>query len=345
MKKKILVLTVGSTVLLSALYAGTSVAQNNSEPPPDYRPVVPQPPPLDTQAAVSRPSELIEAIEQADIVINATIVHATSHLARGGLVEPYSVLHLEGDYATAEGPKALPGRYLIRVPGAWTSYNDPVGQKGVFFISKNGETYNPVLKEFPVDDLGRITIQGVVLINNITPSGHLAYGESLYNSCDISEYHERYNADEDLNNVESFTCENGTQWVRGNDAPADYNPDQGVTAQGLLNFVSFHYRDTNFAEPNVRRGLEQPPTGPLKPSNQLYGAHVEMMDEIIERQLSKFERPGDPENWLEDIDYVRRHLARGGNEADLPEQALRRFLEIAKGKDREIKELYGPNFK
>ena len=63
-----------------------------------------------------------------------------------------------------------------------------------------------------------------ILVNDAFELGRLPER----NQCDLSEYHERINPEEDLDLVLSFTCADGSQWNRGQ-RPKQRTPTNRLT--------------------------------------------------------------------------------------------------------------------
>jgi len=269
---------------------------------------------------------LLWALDHSDIVIHGTVKKAIRHEAVPGpsqgraLREEYSVLQLRGSVAMRDGPQLIRGNYLLRVADYWT--HDQVfaeGTEAIFFIDKNGERYNPIVVTLPI-------INGQVHHNNrpVVISGN----ETLepvpeYNQCALEDYHAIYNAEEDLDLVFSFTCADGSQWNRGNDAPPNARIE-GFSADEFLQAVGDFMTKYNYPNPDIRKGLGQPSRAVLKKSNLLDDPEIMEWDKRVAEVLNTLGK--NPETLSENIvgqvevmRFIERELARGKPRSELPQ--------------------------
>jgi len=223
--------------------------------------------PIDAGAAFQDQTyTFFQKTENMDLVIAGTVENSRLQSAVGGLPETYAILYISGNYATGQGPQQIQGLYQLRVPGEWIEQNgDLIGQQAIFLIEGNGEKHNPVQQAYWVHEGSpRFNAQPILSINT---RGEIDTGRQ-FNQCELEDYHRIYNPDEDLALVYSFTCEDGTQWNRGNEQPADYDSTP-MTAVEMIDEVSGHYRNLGRAMPNIERGMRTPTNRVLNPENDL----------------------------------------------------------------------------
>ena len=223
--------------------------------------------PIDADAAFQDQTyTFLQKTEKVDLVIAGTIENSELKDAVGGLSETYAILHISGSYATGQGSRQIRGLYQLRVPGDWIEKDgDLVGEQAVFLIEGNGQTYHPVHQVYWVyEGLPRFNAQPILSVN---ARGEIDTGRQ-FNQCVLEDYHRIYNSEEDLNLVYSFTCEDGSQWNRGNDQPAEYDSTP-MTAIQLVDEVSDHFRSLRRVLPNIETGMRSPTNGVLNPENDL----------------------------------------------------------------------------
>jgi len=304
-----------------ALFISSAIAQQSALKVPESMPPV-------YQARLDNAATFFEAIEDADAVIHVVIDHAVALVTTDGFAESFSILHVNGVVATGDGVEALPASYKLRLPGGMGSHAAKMeGTEWVYFVKNNRIDYNPIRRSHTVRE-------GVVYshrnstkaIRSISESG-VMYEGPRFNTCEQAEYLERYNPDEDLSLVLSFTCADGSQWNAGNDRPDDY-VESPVTPELVLAMASEYLARHNLPTPDLSRGV-----GPvshdvsLRPENRL-GEWSEFRDDIYrlmletstDEQWAIINRKA-PEKNIKMQEFVKRELARGKTEDEIPLRA------------------------
>lgn len=250
-------------VIVGVLFCGFANAQNSPlriTPPADVGYYQPK---LDNAEG------LFVAVEGADAVLHIKIVGVSPGITTDVFAETFSVMELSGRVATPSGVRNMNRNYLLRENAGWSQAADAVvGTEWIFIIKGNREVADPILRMHSVVD-------GVVLhhgndqtLVDIDDRGNLATSPS-YNTCEQSEFLDRYNARADLREVLMFTCADGSQWRAGNDRPADY-VETPVTVEKFMNTVSRHLNTVRYSDPNLSSGFRAIAFDKsLKPENRL----------------------------------------------------------------------------
>jgi len=281
--------------------------------------------PLDPSASY------FEIFDDADIIMSAQIESVEGKVTDDIYSELYALLRVSGQIATPNGLIEVPQNYFIRAPFSWAEESS-IGANFIFFIKNNLLTFNPIRRAYPV--------KNNIIHHNIFTDKPLLMIDSIgeirttpnFNTCDISEYHKFYNANEPLENIVKFTCANGTQWIRGNDKPIDY-VERNMTSTALLASASLYMRSHNISAPVVTVGRAEEANQPLRRESKLTDLN-RFRDEIFRQYIESFDsetwkrmRKIPPEQDTRIIDYVQREYARGKKSEDIPDN-IKEFEEI-----------------
>jgi len=303
--------------LISFSFLHIALAQESQDlfvvPSPSNIPIYK--PPLD------KARTFYEALLDADAIAHVRISSAEEHKTVDRVGESFAVLKMSGTVATPRGVQNIPSQFKIRAPLRWSR---SVNTEWILFIQGNRLEHDPIRRRLRVKDgIVYHHAQTTRPIISMSETGHLEVMPS-FNTCDISEYHERYNPNEDLDLVLDFTCADGSQWTRGNDRPADY-VEQTITPQYLMEQASNYLNRHNLPAPDLSAGIgEIDDTRPLNMQNQL-SEWNELRDNMKRRFMELF----DDETWKkvykihpkDDIrmqEFVKRELARGKSISELP---------------------------
>lgn len=237
-------------------------------------------PPINPEGLPTSIDTVFDMMEAADYTLLVDVVKVTNHSARGGLPEPYSIVHLVGSVVNSSGLTPFKGRYLLRVYGDISTVVE--GSRRVMMVTRNGE--NPIpIQAATSDSPGGNMIGNFPIVNNEVylrdkPILFLNHGFPVtgqhFNTCSVDEELARspqYTAED----IISFQCLDGSQWNKGNDRPEDWD-DTPMTEDEFVGELLAHMASLNLPDANIRRGLRAPPDGPLLYRNRL--DHTEKMD-------------------------------------------------------------------